>query len=75
MWMCKFFTELSLKTGTGCFLSSGAIVISCSSSQLDVTSEIIVVSTDGALNLDRGSSYISSLVDNSTSVSIGSSKI
>ena len=53
---------MSLGTEIGCFPSPGAIVISCSSSQLDGTSEIIVASTDGALNLDRGSSYISSLV-------------
>ena len=63
---------MSLRTEIGFFPLPGAIVISCSISQLqlDGTSEINVVSTDGALNLDRGSPYISSLVDNPTSTSI-----
>ena len=68
---CKI---LSLRIETGFFPSPGATTIISSISQADGVSETKVVSTDGVLNSDKGSSSVSSPNDDSNCTSIGSSK-
>ena len=66
--------NLSLKIETGFLPSTGATTIPSSISQADGISETKVVSIDGVLNSDKGSSSVSSPNDDSNCTSIGSSK-
>ena len=74
MWMTKLLAKFVIRIMTGFLPSPSATTIPSSILKSDGISETKVVSIDGVLNSDKGSSCISSTNDDSNCTSIGSSK-